>query len=51
MIKLTKHIVSTFSNIEKAQQIIVQYEDLLEGRNLQSLIEQAYGPQGLFFLI
>ena len=51
MIKVTKHIVSAFSNIKPAQQIIVQYEDLLTGKNIQPVIEQAYGPQGLFFII
>ena len=28
--------------------IILQYNDLLAGKNLQDAIEKAYGPQGTF---
>lgn len=43
MLKLTKYIF-TFST--SAPQIIVNYQDLVDGKNLKTTIEQAYGPQG-----
>lgn len=50
MIKLTQPIVSSFSTILQAPSIIVQYADLLSGKDIQPVIEQAYGPKGSFYL-
>ena len=47
MLRLTKYIF-TFSS--SAPQIIVNYQDLIDGKNLQNTIEQAYGPQGTYSL-
>lgn len=50
MIKLTEQIVSPFASIIHAPQIIVHYKDLLSGKDIQPVIEQAYGPKGLGIL-
>ena len=47
MLKLSTRLFSSFSN---ANQIVVPYEDLLAGKNIKPIIEQAYGPQGLGIL-
>ena len=33
----------------KATSVIIQYDDLVTNKNLQPLIEQAYGPKGISF--
>ena len=35
----------------KATSVIIEYAQLVANKNLQPLIEQAYGPQGKIFLI
>lgn len=34
-----------------SQNIVLQYKDLKEGKNLQDLMEKAYGPKGILSLI
>jgi hypothetical protein len=48
MLKLRKYIF-TFSS--SAPQIIVNYQDLVDGKNLKTTIEQAYGPRGIYLLL
>lgn len=43
MQKLTNHLTYTFTNAPK---IVIEYSDLLAGKDLKTTIEQAYGPQG-----
>jgi hypothetical protein len=40
-----------FSTQKLAAGVILEYADLLAGKNLKPLIEQAYGPQGKFIHI
>ena len=46
MLALTKHIKRSIAN---AQAIILEYNELLSGKDLHAQIEKAYGPQGLSY--
>jgi hypothetical protein len=43
MIKL---LFRTKAKISSAHSIVVEYQDLVDGKNLKPVIEEAYGPKG-----
>jgi hypothetical protein len=47
MIKL---LFRTKAKISSAHSIVVEYQDLVDGKNLKPVIEEAYGPKGLGIL-